>query len=261
MPVRTLAVLALLCLLPAVANADDFSLKLGLWDYGVRGNIDDNGDVIRLNSAHGRVKAQPQTQVQLHYGYHGGWWPDLSLGYVHLGATGTNLASGSFQIGGINVINGQTNLLGGINLNDFDLGLDWRLHYTPRLRIEAGFEAKYLGGHATIVGITQESAIIIPLGGPIVQESILKLSEPVPLAHLSAEARPWPWLRLGLSGGYIAYGGNHLGELRLGADLHIWRPLYLSAGYQLQAYKVLDDPYIVDARIGGPTAGITIATP
>jgi hypothetical protein len=263
MPVRFFATLALMltALFAPPVPADDFSLYAGVWDYGVRGDIAEQGSTVSLDSDGGGLKVNPQMQLLLRYDYVGGWWPDLSLGYAHLGGTGAYLANSSFQIGGIGVVSGRTTVQAAINLNDFNASFDWRLVYGPRLRVEAGVEAKYLGGHASIVGSTRISAISLPIGQPLVEETDLSLNEPVPLAHLRAEARPWPWLRLELSGGIIAYAGDHAAELRAVADLHIWQPVYITAGYQEQDYKVKDNPYVVDARIDGPTLGITVATP
>lgn len=263
MPVRAIAILPLLLpvLLPLTSRADSFSLYAGVWDYGVRGDIADQGSVVSLNSDGGGLKVNPQTQLLLRYDYAGGWWPDVSLGYAHLGGTGAYLANSSFQIGGIGVVSGKTTLQAGINLNDFDASFDWRLLYSSRLHLEAGVEAKYLGGHASIVGSTRISAVNLPIGSPVIEETDLSLNQPVPLLHLRAEARPWSWLRLEQSGGIIAYAGDHAAELRAVADLRIWQPVYITAGYQEQNYKVKDSPYIVDARIDGPTLGITVATP
>jgi len=271
MPLCACAALAmLLCiLLPPSAQAEeaaraaDWSLYAGIWDYGVSGAIADQGYLVSLDS-NGGVKVNPQAQLLLHYDYRGGWWPDLSVGYAHLGGTGTQLATGSYQIGGITVISGKTALQGGINFNDYDISLDWRLLCRPHLRVEAGLEAKYLDGHADIVGTTTENLLGIPgipYGTPQVQETPLSLHQTVPLLHLRAEASVWSRLSLEFSGGFIAYEGDHAGELRAVADLHLWKPLFITAGYQEQVYKVRDNPYIIDARIDGPTLGITIDTP
>ena len=260
-PFRALAVLALpLCALTPAARASDFSLYTGIWDYGVGGNIASQGSSVSLDSDDG-IKANPQVQALLHYGGRGGWLPDLSAGYVHLGAAGQYLANTSFQFAGIDIISGKTTVQAGINLNDFDGSLDWRLLYQPRYQLEAGVEGKYLAGQATVIGNTAANVIILPISIPTIQQRYFSIDKLVPLAHLRAQGSPWPWLRLELSGGYIVYEGQHVGEVRAVADVHVWKPVFITAGYQEQAYKVKESPYLIHARVDGPTIGITVATP
>lgn len=262
LPARAFSAAALLLwvLAQPAARASDFSLYTGVWDYGVGGDIARQGNRISLDTDNG-IKANPQMQALLHYGGRGGWWPDLSAGYVHLGAAGQYLANSSFQFGGIDIVSGRTTVQSGINLNDFDGSLDWRLLCRQRLHLEAGVELKYLAGHATVVGNTAANVIVLPVNIPVIQQERFSIDKMVPLAHLRAEAQPWQRLRLEFSGGYIVYEGQHVGELRAVADLHLWKSLFISAGYQLQDYKVKVSPYTIHARVDGPTLGITVATP
>lgn len=260
MILRRCAALALLALLAPAAGASDFSLYAGVWDYGVSGDISDKGNLIGLSTDHG-IQANPQVQALLHYGGYGGWWPDLSAGYVHLGAAGQYLANSTVQIGGIDIISGKTTVQAGINLNDFDASLDWRLFYSHAFELEAGIDGKYISGHGTIGGTTAANVVILPVQVPVIQQSRFSVDKAVPLAHLRAEANPWSWLRLEASGGYVFYGGQHVGELRAAADLHIWRSIFITAGYQEQDYKVKSNPYLIRARVDGPVFGITVATP
>lgn len=270
---RPLCAALLLCALPAGAaqleffpaeNSQDYRLFAGVWDYGVGGDIASAGNRITLDSDSG-VKANPQAQVQLRYGFAGPWWlPRLGAGYVHLGAAGQYLAPQSLRFAGIDIISGNTLILAGINLNDYELSADLRLldwHDGKRsfLRLEPGLAVKYLSGHATVMGTTTIGVIGLPLG-TVVQKERFAVEQPVPLAHLRAELDPLPWLRVEFSGGYFALDGNHAGEMRVAAEVRVWNGVRLSAGYQEQLYKVNEAPFTLHARIDGPSLGLSITS-
>jgi len=272
--VRLLCAALLLCCLPARAevefqffpekNLPEFGLFAGIWKYNVGGDIESGGNRIALDSDNG-IKANPQAQVLLHYGFQNRWIPTLSAGYVHVGGAGQYLAPASFQFGGITIISGNTLIQAGVNLNDYQVDADWHLltwrdEQRVVFEVEPGVALKYLNGHATVIGTTTIGLIGIPLS-TVMQQERFAIDQPVPLLHARAQFAPWSWLRLEASGGYFALNGSHAGELRAVADVVLWHGISLTAGYQEQLYKVKEDPYLLHARLDGPTAGITIVGP
>lgn len=255
----------LLSVLPVRAEAPpEFSLFAGIWDYGMGGDIETGGNRITIDSDSG-IKANPQAQVLLHYGFRNRWIPALTAGYVHVGGAGQYLAPASFQFGGIDVISRNTLILAGVNFNDYEVDADWRAliwrdDNRSILELQPGFALKYLKGHASVIGTTTIGAIGVPLG-TLVQQQHFAIDQAVPLLHGRAEFNPWKRLHLELSGGYFAYQGSHAGELRAMGTLEIWNGISLSAGYQEQLYKVKKDPYLLHARLDGPTLGISVVGP
>lgn len=252
--------------LPARAEApqQEFSLFAGIWDYGVGGDIATGGNRITLDSDNG-IKANPQAQVLLHYGLRNRWIPALSAGYLHVGAAGQYLAPSSFQFGGISVISGNTLILAGVNFNDYEVDADWRAliwrdDERSILELQPGLALKYLSGHGTVIGTTTIGLAGLPLAS-VVQQERFAIDQPVPLLHGRVEFNPWKRVHFELSGGYFAYDGSHAGELRLVGSFELWNRLSLTAGYQEQLYKVKEDPYLLHARLDGPTLGISVLGP
>jgi hypothetical protein len=246
-------------------NPHEFSLFAGIWDYGVGGDIATGGNRITIDSDNG-IKANPQAQVLLHYGFENRWIPALTAAYMHVGGAGQYLAPASLQFGGITILSGNTLILAGVNFNDYELDADWRLlawreHQADArtrsiLEVQPGIALKYLAGHANVVGTTTIGVIGIPLG-TVVQQQRFALDQPVPLLHGRVEFNPWPVVHLELSGGYFALNGSHAGEMRAVGTLELYRGLSITLGYQEQLYKVKDDPYLLHARLNGPTAGLS----
>lgn len=247
-------------------NPREFGLFAGIWDYGIGGDIATGGTRITIDSDNG-IKANPQAQVLLHVGFPNRWVPALTAGYVHIGGAGQYLAPESLQFGGITIISGNTLILAGVNFNDYELDADWRLFEwrdesqpgktRSILEIQPGLALKYLSGHANVVGTTTIGVIGLPIG-TIVQQERFDIDQPVPLLHGRVEFRPWERLRFELSGGYFAFQGSHAGELRAVGTLEVWNGVSLTLGYQEQLYKVKDDPYLLHARLDGPTLGISV---
>jgi len=275
---RLLCCAVLLGVLPAHAdnleffpqnNPNEFSLFAGAWDYGVGGNIATGGTLVTLDSDNG-IKANPQVQTLLHYGFQNRWMPALTAGYVHIGGAGQYLAQENQQFGGITIISGNTLILASVNFNDYELDADWRLlawreHQADArtrtlLEVQPGIALKYLAGHANVVGTTTIGVIGIPVG-TMVQQERFNLDQPVPLLPGRAEFNPWPIFHLELSGGYFALNGSHAGELRAVSTLELYDNLSLTLGYQEQLYKVKSDQYLLHARLDGPTAGLTYIVP
>ena len=277
---RLLCGVLLLCAGPARAGMQDVqffpednpiegNLFAGIWDYSVGGDIATGGSRITIDSDNG-IKANPQAQILLHYGFRNRWLPALTAGYVHVGAAGQYLAPASFQFGGIDIISGNTLILAGVNFNDYEIDADWRLfewrddqpdgRKRSILEIQPGFALKYLAGHANVIGTTTIGVIGIPID-TIVQQERFAIDQPVPLLHGRVEFNPLPRLHFELSGGYFAYQGSHAGELRAVGTFELWRSISLTAGYQEQLYKVKVDPYLLHARLNGPTLGISLFRP
>jgi hypothetical protein len=248
----------------AEAPQQESGVFAGIWSYKVGGDIADNGSRVTLDSDNG-IKANPQAQVLLHYGFRNRWIPTLTAGYLHVGGAGQYLAPASFQFGGISVISGNTLILAGMNFNDYEVDADWRAliwrdDNRSVLEIQPGVALKYLDGHATVNAITTVGVVGLPLGTTVQQERFT-IDQPVPLLHGRVEFNPWERVRFELSGGYFAYDGSHAGELRLVGTFVIWHGLSLTAGYQEQLYKVKSDPYLLHARLDGPTVGISVVGP
>jgi len=250
-------------------NPNEFGLFAGIWDYGIGGDIASGGNRIAIDS-HNGIKANPQAQVLLHYGFQNRWIPALTAGYVHVGGAGQYLAPQSLQFGSITIISGNTLILAGVNFNDYELDADWRLFAWREqqadnktrsiLEIQPGLAVKYLSGHATVVGTTTIGLVGLPLG-TMVQQERFAINQPVPLMHLRAVLNPWSIVHLELSGGYFAFEGSHAGELRAVGTLELYRGLSLTMGYQEQLYKVKQDPYLLHARLDGPTIGLSFVGP
>lgn len=253
----------LLAALPARAEAprSEFSLFAGIWKYDVGGDIADGGTRIALDSDNG-IKANAQPQVMLHYGFRNRWMPTLTASYMHIGGAGQYLAPQSLQFGGLTIISGNTLIGAGVNFNDYEIDADWRAliwrggDNRSILEIQPGLALKYLDGHATVNTDTTIGVLGLPLGHVLQQEPI-SIEQPVPLLHGRVEFDPWERLHLELSGGYFAYDGSHAGEIRLVGSFVVWHGISLTAGYQEQLYKVKEDPYLLHARLDGPTAGLS----
>jgi hypothetical protein len=245
--------------------AAEFSAFAGAWLYQVRGSIYDAGQYITLDSDEG-VKVNPQVQALLHYGFGGSfgqhWWvPQIYAGYVHLGGAGQVPISETANFGGIPILSGNTVVTSGINVTDYNFSLDWRWSFidSRRWRVETGAEFKYLLGSATVNADTQVRLIgSLPIER-VVSTDGFDIDQPVPLGQARISGEPLSWLHLEASGAFITFEGNHLWETRLGADFWLWGSVYLSAAWQIQDYKVNVDPYVLRARLGGPSLGITIA--
>jgi hypothetical protein len=200
--------------------------------------------------------------VVLHYGSRNRWIPTLTASYVHIGGAGQYLAPASFQFGGIDIVSGNTLVLAGVNFNDYEIDADWRAliwrgdDNRSILELQPGLAFKYLDGHASVNGTTTVGTLGLPLGSST-QQDLITIDQPVPLLHGRVEFDPWERLHLELSGGYFAYDGSHAGELRLAGTFVIWHGLSLTAGYQEQLYKVKEDPYLLHARLDGPSVGIS----
>jgi hypothetical protein len=242
----------------------EFSAFAGAWLYQVRGSIDDSGQYITLSSNQG-VKVNPQVQVLLHYGFGGSfgqhWWvPQLYAGYVHLGGAGQVPITESENFGGIPILSGNTVVTSGINITDYNLSLDWRwsMIHSQYWRVETGAEFKYLLGTATVNTDTQVRLLgSVPIDR-VVSTDGFDVDQPVPLVQARVSGEPLSFLHLEAGGAFIAAEGDHLWELRAGADLWLFGSVFLSAAWQVQDYKVNVEPYVLRARLGGPSLGITI---
>jgi hypothetical protein len=246
--------------------AQGFELFSGAWKYGIGGQITQGSSAISLDQDQG-IKVSGQPLMALRWcTRHPYWWvPDVSAGYEHLGASGSYLAPSNFQFGSIVLIQDQTLVQAGVNINSFDGGLDWRLPdlYHHRLQLAMGVEFKYLAGHYTVVGINSPAVLgLLGLGQiPVIQQQRDSIDKLVPMPlHGRVDFLPWNWLRLYASGGYTTLAGSHLGEWRAAADLQLLAPVSITVGYMEQLYRVKSSPTIIDARLGGPMFGISLHT-
>jgi hypothetical protein len=274
---RALAAVLLLCSIawPAHAGGNPcsssaatpdhggFELFSGAWKYGIGGQISEGGSAISLSQDQGiQVSGQPLTYLRWCPANHRWWLPDFGLGYEHLGASGSYLAPSNLQFGSIVIIKDQTVVQAGVNLNSFDSSADWRLPalFDRRLQAGLGFGLKYLSGHYTVSGINDASALGIIGLLQVSEEEHDTIYQWVPMLHGHAEALPWDWLRLSLSGGYATLEGDHLAEWRGAVDFQVAKPVSLTAGYLMQLYRVKESPTVVDARVGGAMFGISLRT-
>ena len=223
---RTLAGLLLLAALPA--RAGGYEAFAGAWDYAAGGQIEQGGSTISLDDDSG-IHTNPQVLALLRYRSDGGWMPDLGAGYVHLGAAGTYLANSTFSIGGIPITRNRTQVGAGVNINDFQASIGWRLYDGHSLRLAAGVGMEYLAGHATFSGTETVSLAGIPLPVPLRQAQLFTVDQWVPMPQLRAEWQPRPWLHFDLSGGYVWEGSQRAGQLRALGEVRLWRQLWLSA--------------------------------
>jgi hypothetical protein len=259
---RALAGGVMLCLglgpIPVPARAGQLELFAGAWNYGLGGQITEGSSAISLDHDQG-IQVSTQAQAFLRYRLSSPW--DFGLGYQHLGAAGSYIAPSNLQFGNIVVVKDQTTVQAGVNFNSFDGSVHYRLTPWQHAQLGLGLELKYLNGHYTVAGINTPSLIGIGLGQiPVIQQQRSSVAKLVPLPHAALDYNPWRRLRLSAAGGYVALAGNHVGEWRVSADLQVFKPVSLTAGYFAQLYRVKSSPTIVDARVGGPMAGITIHT-
>lgn len=254
---RRLAGAVLLCSIAAGAQAGEFELFSGAWKYRLGGQISDGANAISLDHDQG-IQVSGQALAAMRYRLRSPW--DFSLGYQHLGASGSYIAPSNLQFGNIVIVKDQTTVQAGVNINAFDGAIHYRLLDHQALKLALGAELKYLAGHYSVAGINNPSVIGIGLGQiPVIQQQRNSIDKPVPMPHGTADYEPWSWLRLRAAGGYAFLAGNHLGEWGVAADIQ-FRPVALTVGYFDQLYRVKSSPTIIDARVGGPMFGISMRT-
>ena len=243
-----LAALPALGCCTAAFAAPEFRAGYGSWRYDLSGTVTDRDRTYDLRQDLEMEPSSGRHSVLIEWDTGPGWWPDLALAYVKLGAAGHHEETFTlFDFLGQPIGTQTESITASADFDDYDLTLRYPFGLGP-LQCAAGVTVKKLRGDVLIDDTSNP---------PPSRQSY---DETVPELH--AQLR-WPlarWLALTAAGQGIKYDGNSASEWRATAELRLG-PVLLEGGWQAKRYDIQLTGYALDAQLDGALARIGFVLP
>jgi hypothetical protein len=238
-----LATALLLALAAPAVHAGEFDALAGAWLYDVRGIYVDRGQTLDFQRDLGLSGRSP-TLLSAAYVPDHAWYPIAAIDYQRIAVEGTGTVTAQSSIG-LPLLQIPFSVSDRVDsrvaLNDLDGTLELKL---PIPHVQAGLGAmlKYVDGDVVVDDQTS---------GRVVDDHVHTL---IPLVYARLGAHLSEWLRLDVSGGWIADDNDEADQERATLTAN-WGVFAVTAGWQRAHYRIGDQ---LDARVSGALLGLNL---
>ena len=214
------------------------------WSYDVSGDILIDGETRNLDSDlnvdrnRGRRFSMVLTQ------WAGGWIPEVELDFTDTGVSGQGEVETGATFGPITLAPGVSTLQSSGEIKRYQAIARWQLN-SHGWQLLPGFSGGVLDGSYLLVDSENDSL------------SREEFNVPYAQAHLKVRYRGWAMLTPYIEGSWIEFEGDAVKDWGLGARVHLFSPVTVSAGYYKSRYQLdQENGYVLNATLSGFRLGI-----
>lgn len=238
-----LAPCCLLCCaaLPAYADTQYYG-GAGAWFYDVKGSVSNNGVRLDFKKDLNLTAKSPGEVVLGFIPDAPRWFPAVEASYVRISTEGQQKISGQSVVFGMVPLTQNSVVATSAKLNNYDVSLRWGFPIGKKFRINGGFAVAELDGDVVVANQQTGAADRQPI------------SEVFPLISGGLVWTPFADISLRTRFDYIQQGENKAQTAEASVNAVLWGPLALEAGYRQRRFKVVNNQYNFDSRLGGARA-------